>query len=119
MDLAQVFLALAYVIPGFVGYQTYRKCYPAKAMSDTVVVIWSLIHTLVIHVALGCVSSVLGEPRINYLARSPETLGWKSAALLLGSGAVYGLLLVLVHELRLRLNVWPTEPLSIWVKVNR
>ena len=118
MDFQQVFLALAYVIPGFVGYQLYRAAYPGKTLSDTLVVMWSLIHTLVIHVGFGVSSWVLSVPKLNYLARPPQTLGWRSAALLLAGGVVYGLLLIVVRALRLKLNLWPPDPLTIWGRIN-
>jgi len=118
MDFTQVFRVLAYVIPGFIGYQLYRGAYPVKRVSDTVVVLWSLIHTLIILVAFGFLSWLFNIHRLNFFARPPETLGWKSAALLIVSGFLYGGLLSGLHWLRQRFNLWTPDPLSIWAKVN-
>ncbi|MBI3920780.1 MAG: hypothetical protein HY318_05120 [Armatimonadetes bacterium] len=118
MDVTKVFQVLAYVIPGFIGLQWYRAVYPVKKVSDTVIVLWSLIHTLIILAAFGFLSWLLELPQLNYFTRPPETLGWKSAALLILSGFLYGSLLAGLHWARQKLSLWTPDPLSIWAKVN-
>jgi len=118
MDFLQVFRVLAYIIPGFIGCRLYQVVYPVKAASDAIVVLWSIIHTFIILVGFGFLSWISGVSRLNFFSRSPDTIGWRSASLLIVSGFVYGGILCGLHWLRQRLNLWPPEPKRVWAKVN-
>jgi len=115
---ANVFVILLYVIPGFIAIEVYRLRYPGKRISDAQMIVRSLIWSFAIHVFLGSMSVVTDDPRINYVTRPLQTVGFKSVVLLIGCGCLLGAVLIVQHAIRGRLRLLPPDPLSVWPKVN-
>jgi len=111
-----IFVILLYVIPGFIAIEFYRLPYPGKRVSDGQMIVRSLILSFVVHAFLGILGVIVEAPRLNYVTRPLQTVGFKSVILLMGCGCLLGVALIAQHAIRGRLRMLPPDPLSIWPK---
>jgi hypothetical protein len=118
--LGNVFALILYLVPGFVALRTYRARYPVTRATDLETLIWSLVHTFVIHLGLVGLSGALDRPSLNLLSRLPAskefaTVDGTVVAALLVSGFIWGLILITIHWLRRTLPFLPTpDQQSVW-----
>jgi hypothetical protein len=79
-------------------------------------VVWSVLHSFVIHLGLGVLGRISNNDELNLLAwDGNSTVETKTIAVLLGGGFVWGLALMTFHWLRIKLPFLPTpDPQAIW-----
>lgn len=110
------FVLLLYLLPGFLATQLYRARYPAKRIGQFEAVVWSVLHSFVIHLLLGLLGRISNREELNLLTRgSNTTVETQTIAVLLGGGFVWGLALIGFHCLRIRVPFLPSpDPQAIW-----
>jgi Family of unknown function (DUF6338) len=115
---------LLYVMPGFVALQFYRAKYPAKKLSDSLQVAWSLIYGVI----LAAIVRVIDD-RCFHGWLQTKTTGFPTLRLvvaLMAAGLVGGAVLIAGDwcrfEVARRFPRWAAlapDPQSIWAKINR
>lgn len=110
------FVLLLYLLPGFLATQLYRARYPAKRIGQFEAVVWSVLHSFVVHLLLGLIGRVTSYGELNLLSRdSNSTVETETIAVLLGGGFVWGLVLIAYHWLRIKVPFLPSpDPQAIW-----
>ena len=110
------FVLLLYLLPGFLATQLYRGKYPPKRVSQFKVVVWSVLHSFVIHVFLGLAGHLLDSSKFDFLTRSDDsTIEANSIAVLLCGGLAWGFALIGFHWLRIKVPFLPSpDPQAIW-----
>ncbi len=107
---------LLYLLPGFLAMQLFRARYPAKRVSQFEVVVWSVLHSFLVHLGLAGVAHVLGRGDLDLLSQGASSvIQPKTIAVLLCGGLVWGLILIACHRLRVNVAFIPSpDPLAIW-----
>ncbi|MHA1568670.1 MAG: DUF6338 family protein [Alphaproteobacteria bacterium] len=145
-DLSKIFYIFIYLIPGFVAREMFLARYPVRKKSTVELIIWSIIYSFVILIALCIISEIFDDPRLNYFNRDTSSLGVKSYLLILVGGVILGVMLILQREIRfwidkkipdpfqekpffdLRFRLWmgirsvlriPPDPGAVWPMVNK
>lgn len=110
------FVLLLYLLPGFLATQLYRAKYPAKRVSQFEVVVWSVLHSFLVHMLLTGVALLFGLVDLNLFAQNDgSTIEPGTIAILLGGGSSWGLVLIGFHWLRIKLPFLPSpDPQAIW-----
>lgn len=110
------FVLLLYLVPGFLATQLYRARYPAKRVSQFEVVVWSVLHSFIVHLILALLSRMLHSNDLNLLTQNNgSTIEARTIAILVAGGSVWGLVLIGCHWLRIKLPFLPSpDPLAIW-----
>jgi hypothetical protein len=110
------FVLLLYLLPGFLATQLYRAKYPAKRVSQFEVVVWSVLHSFIIHLLLGLVGWLFDQADLNLLTRDSNSgIEAQTIAVLLAGGFIWGLALMGFHWLRIKVPILPNpDPQAIW-----
>lgn len=107
---------LLFLVPGFLAIQLYRAKYPAKRITQLEIVIWSILHSFVIHWLLSGAAVLFESEELDMLRHSSDSvIDPGTIAVLLAGGLVWGLALILFHWCRVRVPFLPNpDPQALW-----
>ena len=116
LPFGDAFVLLLFLLPGFLAMQIYRARYPAKRLSQFEVIVWSVLHSFVVHLGIAGFALVLGRSDLDLLNHGTNSsIHPSTIAVLLGGGIVWGAVLVAFHWVRVKLPFLPSpDSLAIW-----
>jgi len=115
---------LLYVMPGFVALQFYRAKYPAKQLSDSLQVAWSLIYGVILAAFVRLIDDRCFHGWLQ--TKATGFPAFRLVAALMVAGLLGGAVLIAKDwcrfEVARRFPRWAglaPDPQSIWAKINR
>ena len=113
-----------YVMPGFVALQFYRAKYPAKRLSESLQVAWSLIYGVLLAALVHWIDGRFFNGWLQ--TNSTGFPAFRLVIALMTSGLLGGAALIAVHWSRFevarrfpRFTGIAPDPQSIWARINR
>lgn len=96
--------------------QIYRTRFPAKRLSQFEVIVWSVLHSFVVHLGIAGAAVLLGRSDLDLLNQAKNSsIHPSTIAVLLGGGIGWGAVLVAFHWFRIKLPFLPSpDSLAIW-----
>lgn len=105
----EAIVLLLSLLPGFLTIQLYRARYPAKRVSQFEIIVWSILHSFIVHLVLTGVAYILDCDGLDLLGQGMDPIIQpRTIAVLLSGGFTWGCLLIPYHWLRLHVLFVPS-----------